>query len=188
MVSNETWQRVAGAVRAETGVTIAEHGARRIWAAAGTPAKRHGDKLAATVRRIVNNDWTHPAVSVADAEQIARDVAREPEREFGGRVLVRAILPGHLNEARKVALYNLERRLARLYGGFTSYTGRGGWYDKAGAYDIVEPVRIYEVSVGVGRGQEVIAEFEHAGRATGQEWTHITTARETAHHVKTGAA
>ena len=159
MVSNETWQRVQSAVRAETGVTIAYHGARRIWEQCGAPAKRHGDKYAATVRRLVNNDWKLPPTTREEA--IARVNAVEAERTPTMQAAVDS---------------ELERALDGLAGGFTRIGALGFWKGES------EEGYVFEVSCTSAIEPRVIELFESAGATLGQTWTHITTAVESAHH------
>lgn len=153
-----------------------------------TPVKRVGDKLAATVRRLRNNPWHEAPVSQDDAE--GKLSGLEAERESGERVLVRCNLPADMSDCKlrnsKVGpLYDLEVALCALAGGFTVWEGRGGWVDSARNM-LFEPVRIYECSVPPGRQDSIIGAFEACGVALGEQWTHITTSIETAHHVKTG--
>ena len=150
------------------------------------PAKRHGDPFAATVRRIMNNKWADDQVSrseaLARAHRDAALVDYAPTIETGrDRILVKAWLPkpmGYLGAYPILA--KLERDICEIAGGATRISCEGFWRkgNEAG-YN-------YEVSCMPSKVGKIISMFEEAGRVFEQEWMHITTTREEAHHVKTG--
>lgn len=112
-------------------------------------------------------------------EQAKRDSKRE---EHGTRTLVRCNLP--YDSASHDAHAILANELVLLAGGFTSYVATGAWRNERGETEL-ENVHIYEVSCLAETVAQVRRAFENAGRASGQEWTHITTSEERAHHIKT---
>lgn len=103
--------------------------------------------------------------------------------EYGKRFLVRCNLPytSEMQQAHDI----LQSELVMLAGGFTSYGGSGAWRNGKGKIEI-ENLCIYEVSVrDTVLANQVIEAFRNCGRATGQDWTHITTNEERAHHTQT---
>lgn len=107
-------------------------------------------------------------------------------QETGTRTLVRCNMPVRdgIEECRIVN--DAERQLAERFGGFTRLPMQGTWLDTQGNV-VTEHGFVYEVSVHSPQDRySAIEAFKSLGRALGEEWTHITTALETAHHTKTG--
>lgn len=149
--------------------------------------KKHGDPLAGAVRRVCNNDWSQDPVSPRDAQvRVAERYLASFERESGSRVFVECCLPVGVNPADGGdVLYDLERELSRIAGGWTSHEGRGGWRGPDGV-EMIERIYVYKVSVITQPEAKLcVAAFITAGRQLGQEWTHITSGIEYAEHTKT---
>lgn len=110
-------------------------------------------------------------------------------REFGTRLCV--VVCCALDTPNIIAVERFEVRLNETFGGFTRTEATGGWRNPDTGASMVEPVLRYEVSCpaqGLERDDQTIETIatwaRDLGRALSQEWVHVTSHYERAHHVK----